>query len=165
MTEQWRPVVGYEGLYEVSSHGRVKRVKASPGTRAGKILRNTITNTGYFTCAMCVNGTRKTFLVHRLVAFAFVDGDTSLTVNHKDGDKTNNVSSNLEWITQSENTKHSFQTGLANTSTQFKPYKIPPSERQSVRDLVASGMSQAAVAKKYDCSTGLIHSICKRRIK
>ena len=163
--ERWLPVKGYEGLYEVSDQGRVKRVAGGQGASAHKILRGWIANTGYRMCALCVNGASRSFLVHRLVAVAFVQGDSSLTVNHKDGDKLNNTPENLEWISQSENTKHSHKNGLANTSGQFKPYKIHPQERQTVRDLVAAGMSKAAVARKYNCSTGLIQGICDGLIK
>ncbi|RJQ33882.1 hypothetical protein C4568_03715 [Candidatus Parcubacteria bacterium] len=100
MIEQWKDVVGYEGLYQVSDIGRVR----------GKNLRKLhLSTTRYPIVDLYKENKRTTKLVHRLVAEAFiplVPGKNN--VNHKDGSRDNNAVSNLEWCTQKENIKHAF---------------------------------------------------------
>lgn len=98
--EQWKDIAGYEGLYKVSSFGRI----------AGKKIRKIhLANMGYFVVDLYKNNRRETLLVHRLIARAFVSGwKEGLDVNHKDGNKENNKIENLEWCTRSENIQHAF---------------------------------------------------------
>lgn len=99
-----REIKGYEGLYAVDADGRVFNL------RTGKEKKPTIGNHGYLAVDLFKNGQRKTLLVHRLVAEAFIPNPhKKRTVNHKDGNKLNNRISNLEWATHSENHKHSFR--------------------------------------------------------
>jgi len=110
MHEEWRPINGFEGLYEISSYGRVKSFKSHP---SGKILKTNLDSNGYPKISLSKNGAKKDALVHRLVAEAYlprVDGKTC--VNHIDGNKANNRLDNLEWCTYSENIKHAIRTGL-----------------------------------------------------
>lgn len=113
--EIWKPVKGYEDFYEVSSQGRIRsldRVTHFKDGRKrkfhGKILEiNTVNNSGYLTVGLHDNGKQKTFLVHRIVAEAFVDNPLSLDeVNHIDQNKCNNRADNLEWCTHEENVNH-----------------------------------------------------------
>lgn len=95
--------------YEVSSDGKVKN------SVSGKILNFEKTRDGYFRVRLYNNtlGFNKKFLVHRLVANAFIDNFENLpVVNHKDGDKSNNDVSNLEWCSVSYNIQHAFRNGL-----------------------------------------------------
>ena len=105
--EIWKDVPSWEGLYEVSNFGRCRSV------RTGKIKPLDVNNYGY-SRLQCYNGKRRQKLfVHRLVAQLFVAGyKDGLVVNHKDGDKSNNVFSNLEWVTRSENDKHAYRMNL-----------------------------------------------------
>lgn len=105
--ESWVAVVGYEGRYEVSSHGNVRSLNYK---RSGlpRLLRAPVGNTGY-PCVNLRDGNRsRTTPVHRLVARAFVAGYAPhLDVNHKDGDKCKNLPHNLEWVTRAQNLSHS----------------------------------------------------------
>lgn len=105
--ERWYPVENYPN-YHVSDEGRVKN------HTTGRILKACPDSYGYPQVILSNRGNKKAHLVHRLVAKAFVDGfDDSLQVNHRDGDKTNNHSYNLEWVTPSENLLHAYANGLA----------------------------------------------------
>ena len=110
MTEEiWKPVVGYEGSYEVSSYGRVRSLDRyvkckSYRLHKGKVLIGSITKYGYVRCNIKVNGVLKGYFVHRLVAEAFIPNPDNLPqINHKDEDKTNNNVDNLEWCTAKYN--------------------------------------------------------------
>ena len=94
----WSDVPDYEDLYEVSNQGEVRRKGKT------KCLKPVITTYGYQQVTLSRNNIRVSRFIHRLVAIAFVDGDTSLSVNHIDGNKQNNCFENLEWITKAENT-------------------------------------------------------------
>ena len=99
MKEVWQPVRGYEGRYEVSDTGQVNGPR---GPR--KLIFHT---NGYVRVGLCLHGTNKWFYIHRLVATHFIPNPNQCPqVNHKDGNKTNNVVSNLEWCTASENGNH-----------------------------------------------------------
>lgn len=98
-SKRWLACPGFEGLYEVSEGGQVRNVVR------GNVLSPYPFSNGYLGVKL---GRKNVKLVHRLVAQAFIAGDTSLQVNHKDGNRTNNVVSNLEWVTASANVKHSY---------------------------------------------------------
>lgn len=104
--ELWKSIPGYEGVYEVSNLGRVRNFKR------GNILKTQINNSGYELVHMNNDGKRKANTVHRLVALSFLPNSDNLPfVNHCDSNKLNNNLSNLEWCTQSQNTKHMFLSG------------------------------------------------------
>ena len=110
MIEEWRPIEGYEGLYEVSSYGRVRSVdryvRCSYGSyrlHKGKVLSPGIRPDGY----LVVSLKYKMFRVHRLVAQAFIPNPDNLPqINHKDEDKSNNRVENLEWCTAKYNNNY-----------------------------------------------------------
>ncbi len=109
MEERWLGVVGYEGLYEVSDLGRVRRVRASMGTRAGKVKKQSHEK-GYAKVNLCRWCRAKTFWVHRLVAKTFLGLPLpGYEVNHKNGLHSDNRVDNLEWVTVAENNLHSYR--------------------------------------------------------
>jgi hypothetical protein len=118
--ELWKLLPDYEDRYAVSNMGRVfgfdKTVKCIAGklrTMHGKMLSLTLNKTGYLRCAIGKNRSFKTRVVHRLVAKTFIPNLLNKPwINHKDGIKTNNVVSNLEWSTPTENNQHAQDTGL-----------------------------------------------------
>ena|SRR5699024_1779494 len=112
--EVWKDVVGYEGYYQVSNFGRVKRVGRSITGKngvtrywKGRILTQTTNPDGYPMCILSKNGKTNLFGVHRLVAIAFIANPDELPVtNHIDEDKKNNHIDNLEWCTVAYNNTH-----------------------------------------------------------
>ena len=113
--EIWKDIEGYEGMYKVSSEGRVKslnRINNAGHKLKGKILK-TPTSSRYLVVVLSKDGKSTTKSVHRLVSDAFVLNHYDLPdVNHIDGVKTNNFSNNLEWCTKSQNTLHAYKSGL-----------------------------------------------------
>lgn len=112
MTEIWKDIVGYEGLYQVPNLGNVKRLKGYKGRGKGYIVEEhliqpSINSRGYQNVILCKNGKTKTFTMHRLVAIAFLDNSEKLPqVNHKDENKLNNCVDNLEWCDSQYNNNY-----------------------------------------------------------
>lgn len=111
--EIWRWVVGYEGLYMASNHGRVMSVPITQERsnrkyhKSGMEVTHHDNGRGYRVLSLYRNGVQDQRTVHRLVAEAFIDNPKNLPeVNHKDGNKANNDVKNLEWVTKSENVQH-----------------------------------------------------------
>ncbi|KRD36826.1 hypothetical protein ASE27_10240 [Oerskovia sp. Root918] len=104
----WRPVVGFEGAYEVSDRGRVRSLDRldSRGNRIrGRVLRAATKRSGHQHLSLCVDGKGITLLVHRMVLEAFVGpAPEGMEACHSDGDPANNALSNLRWDSRSENT-------------------------------------------------------------
>lgn len=113
--EEWRPVPGYEGYYEVSDLGHVRRLKQASGTQTERILK--LLPQGhkgeYQSVVLSRHSQIKSFPVHRLVALAFIGPlPRRHEINHKNGIKTDNRPANLEYVTKSENQLHALRTGL-----------------------------------------------------
>lgn len=119
--EIWKDIPNYEGLYQASNLGRIKSVKRYVNTYNGKakclklinenILKPNHTLNGYLKVSLSKNGKAKTFLVHLLVARTFI-GYSILQIDHIDGNKQNNNISNLEYVTQKENTNRAWNKKL-----------------------------------------------------
>ena len=110
-TEEWRPVVGYEGNYEVSSLGRIRGLIPHTKYAVGRILTPYSGRQGYVSVSLCRDGKRYTVPVHRIVTQAFLGPrPTGYTVNHKNRNKRDNSTRNLEYVTRKENTWHAART-------------------------------------------------------
>lgn len=119
MKEVWKDVIGYEGLYQISNLGRIKRLDKLRIERRRtyvvkeKIMKPNILITGYYYVNLYKNSKPKHKTIHRLVAQAFISNpENKPFINHKDGNKLNNCVYNLEWVTCGENNIHALNTGL-----------------------------------------------------
>lgn len=116
----WKDIKGYEGLYQVSDDGHVRRFYS---TKQPKILKNR-PSANYYIVSLSQKCKKKTVAVHRLVAEAFLEKPEGATeVNHKDSNKLNNNVSNLEWVTQKENFYHAAERESENPFGK-KPRKV-----------------------------------------
>ena len=103
MNEEWRDIKGYEGKYQVSNLGRVKSLNYNH-TKKEEILSNVPDAQGYLKVNLYKNGKKRTFTIHKLVAFHFIDNPSNYKeINHLDENKQNNIVDNLEWCTRKYN--------------------------------------------------------------
>lgn len=108
---QLRQIKGYEGLYAVNRAGRIWAYPKC-SRRKGRWLKSYITIYGYAYVVLCKNGKVRAKSVHRIVATTWLPPSRKPQVNHKNGIKTCNRASNLEWCTAKENKQHAWRTGL-----------------------------------------------------
>ena len=122
----------------------------------GKVLKGEKSKNGYIR-VHCSNGsvvTKK--LVHRMVAEAFIPNpENKPCVNHKNGDKTDNRVSNLEWVTHSENHLHAFDSDIRTT-------KFKVRDRETMLVMRLSGVGAPKIAKQFGCDHKTVYRYCKR---
>ncbi|MGV1049172.1 MAG: NUMOD4 domain-containing protein [Solirubrobacterales bacterium] len=170
--EQWRPANGFVGYYEVSNLGNIRSLDRNVPTTnrwgscwrfcKGQSIRPRVNRWGYEQVSLTITGTKAvTISVHKLVALAFVGPKPSARsmVNHKDGVKTHNQVSNLEWVTQSENTVHAVRSGLIKTGEQSVSTRLSAKQVHDIRSRRASGEYLRAIAADYGMSVSGIHAI------
>jgi len=152
--ERWKPVLGYEFLYDVSSLGRVRSLYGRLPDGAVMKDRDSL---GYRRVSLRRDGKYKDIMVHRLVANAFLGAKENMEVNHIDGDKSNNRLSNLEWTTHVANMEHAIINGLSNTRGESSGNsKLKDIQ---VLEILASRDTIGEIAKKYGMSVNAIGNI------
>lgn len=141
---EWRDVVGYEGIYEVSDAGevRTKEGKKTYTERHGvrnwkqRKLKQKVSKDGNHRVSLWKEGKEKTWLVHRLVAIAYHEEIPGKEyVNHIDGSRFNNYASNLEWCDHKENNNHAFDTGLIKTGRKIVLIHKESKEKHEFRSM------------------------------
>lgn len=131
----------------------------------GKCRKPSICKKGYAHITLSNKGNRVTHLVHRLVAEQYIPNPYNLTqVNHIDGNKLNNKTSNLEWVNASTNIVHSFSTGLSNYSgSKNGRSKLTESDVIQIKQLLSQGIKNKEIADKFSISKSVICDIKHKR--
>ncbi len=168
MKEIWKSVVGYEDFYSVSNLGRVRRDKAGEGLcKAGRMIKYTKSKTNYLRTCLCKYGVQKTVLVASIVADAFIGHKPSgYEINHIDGNKSNNNIKNLEYVTRSENIRHSFDIGIRFVKKGQDNHFAKLSEEQVIlirKSYVPYKNSYSKIGKKFNVSRSCINNIIRRK--
>ena len=163
--EEWKDIFGYEGYYQISNFGRVKRLQRMKNSNWGKGIISHVFpekilcidySIGYSRVKLTKESFKKAYLVHRIVAEHFIDNiEKKLFVNHIDGNKINNNFINLEWVSAKENTEHAYKTGLMG----WRSKKLKIDDVFFIRN---SNEKISVLAKKFNISTRQIFSIRKR---
>ena len=174
--EQFRPIVGYEGLYEVGDLGTVIAcekivpvgITGAVDRRGRKSLKPSVHPHGHFRVWLSKDGKKSGFLVHRLVAAAWIKNPDNLPiVNHIDSTPAHNTVINLEWTTISGNTAHAFgagkitipkQDGEANNHS-----RLTETDIRSMRALFSECGNTAEVSRRFGVSLKASYDICHRR--
>lgn len=169
LSERWLPVVGYEGYYEVSDIGNVRRVLRPDSLgrpRRCGVLRNAL-DRGYHRVSLSKNDKPKGFAVHRLVAAAFLGPPPSPAhvVNHKDGVKANNRPSNLEYLTSAENTRHAVRLGLHAAGDRHGMAKSSETQRDAICREWKQGMSITRLAAVSGLSETRVSRMVRRKVR
>lgn len=145
--EIWKPIPCYEGLYEVSNYGNIRSL-----FRYKKVLKPWDIGTGYLMIYLSKEKTRKAFLVHRLVANAFIPNpEGKPQVNHIDENRANNSADNLEWCTCKENHDHGLHSKRLSIAMRNNPKKSKPVEQCTMQGKVVAVFPSIAEAAR---STG-----------
>lgn len=144
----WKPVPDFDGVYEVSSEGQVRRVAPGHGATPGRLLQPGIGYGGYPVVRLTRDGRSSKRYVHRLVAAAFIGPcPPGHEVNHKDRDRLNPRRENLEYVTHSENAKHAHRNGVIPCRGERKPNcKLSV---EAVADIRASGEGARALGRRF----------------
>ena len=158
MVEEWKPICGFEGLYNISNHGNVYSLVSDKQLKLAKGKR------GYFTIRIYKDRKGHTLAVHRLVALAFMENvENKRCVNHIDGNKRNNTLSNLEWATDSENSRHAYATGLMSDrfGTNNGCAKINDEIALEVKLLMRDGVNCLEISRRLNISHHIVYGIKK----
>jgi hypothetical protein len=173
MVEAWKPIAGYEGLYEVSDQGRVRscdrfvlvrrKHKIHQKPLQGRFLRQTKNNHGYFTVALSRNCQPKTYSVHGLVLTAFVGPKPEgFECCHWNGDPTDNRLENLRWDTPKANGEDRARLGRYRGEKRVNS-RLTEETVIAVRIDLAAGKSQRQIARAFEVSKSCIQAIADGR--
>lgn len=165
--EVWKPIKGFEGLYEISNFGRVKSLARKPGKGINKqhlidtIKKQSQNQYGYRQVGFQIGKKHYCKQVHRLVSEAFIKNPKNKPcVNHKDGNKQNNHITNLEWCTYKENSQHAFRIGICDHRRGESCYNSTLKEYQvrKIKTLYPK-YTYNEIAKIFNVGSGVIWNI------
>lgn len=167
--EQWRQVLGYEGIYEVSNYGNLRSVDRINPTKAGwtrvikgRRLRPFLSQDGRLFIDLCKFNVYERFPVHHLVLSAFIGARPDGFVGcHTDGNCLNNSASNLRWDTQKSNIADTFIHGTHHKGSRHGASKLHESDIAMIRIKYASGSTHKEIASGLGVSRELIGQILR----
>lgn len=158
--ERFKYVRDTKQQYIISNYGRLFSVKKNKI----KELKKRLNNSGYHSNILSINGKQKSYLVHRMVAFCFIENKKLLPqINHKNGIKTDNYYKNLQWCNASGNVRHSFKNKLQipmyGEDSHFS--KLKTKDVLKIKNLIQKNISIKKISKKFNVSYTAIWLIKK----
>lgn len=165
MKEIYKDIIGYEGLYQVSNLGKVKRLNYR-GSEKERSLKNYLSSIGYYKICLSKNGKVTTVNIHRLISQAFIPNPYNKPqVNHINGIKSDNRIENLEWVTCKENIEHAHKIGLINSSKGEDRTFAKLTEKQVLEiRKIGKLKTQVELAKIYNVNQSLISYVLNNKI-
>jgi hypothetical protein len=162
--ETWRAIPGFEGRYEVSSEGRIRRIGKGRGVVPGRVLKTQPLPAGYRLVPLWKDNVQHMQLVHILVAAAFHGPcPAGHEVNHKNLVNNDNRSDNLEYLTRSANLLHRAAAGVGR-GERNGTNKLSEAAVVAIRERHANGEGYKNLGKAYGVSWECIRNIVKRRV-
>lgn len=157
--EEWRPVPGYEGIYEVSSLGRVLSV------RLGRTMTPRKHSGGYRAMMLSRNGVRWQVLLHRLVALTFLGDPPSPEheIAHWNGDKTDNRLCNIRWATHDENMADTIRHGRSNLGKDFWRPRLSVEQVIEIKRSLTEGVPATRIARDQGLNVKTVYNISQRK--
>lgn len=163
MIETWAAIPEYEGIYEASSEGRIRRIcHVHRGRKPPYYLRPLNHPGGYIMVALHKDKIQRTRTIHRLVMLAF-HGPSKLEVNHKNGNKKDNRLENLEYVTPKQNSEHSAANNLCASGTRVHGAKLNPDSVREIRRLFAAGVSYLKIGARFQIHPMGVYQIVQRK--
>lgn len=166
MEEIWKPIVGWEGLYEASTHGRIRSLDRvvhhplGPKRRKGALMKQSTTATGYRFLTIRKDGRGQTLFVHRLVLEAFVGPcPQGMECRHMDGNSSNNRLENLSWGTARENAADRDTHGTTARGERHGQSKLTEGDIHRIRSALNEGQSMRSLAREFGVSLPAIRRI------
>lgn len=159
MKEIWKSIKEFDGFYEISNRGRLKSFKRNKETFLIPHKRKD----GYLMFYLYHNKKQYYRYAHRLVAQCFIEKiEGKETVNHKDGNKQNNISDNLEWLTMGENNYHAGLINLKQIGSNHSNSKLSFSDLKEIRELLKQDcLTNKQIGEQYKVHRSTIYKICK----
>lgn len=157
MREEWKPAYGFDGFYEISNRGQLRRVKPGPRTRPGLLNKPSTDKDGYQKYVLSCDNVRSYRFAHRLAFESFFGAiPEGQQIYHKNGDKRDNRLENLEAVTPSQNTLHGFR--VLGRKPVLNPHqgstngraKLSEAQAREVFKLRSLGWSQQRIADRFD---------------
>ncbi len=154
----WKDIIGYEGLYQVSNTGLVKSLKG----RRERILK--FSSPRGYKCVKLYKDGKVNYLVHRLVAKAFIPNpDNKPDVNHLDGVRSNNNAENLEWCTSSENSLHRCRVLKKCVGENAPRATLTNNVVKEIKSLLEEGLSSKRISELLSINLGKVQAIKEKR--
>jgi hypothetical protein len=171
MREEWKPIPGYEGLYEVSSAGKIRSLPRTVTDKDGKRSRyfsgRTLTPTprgkyGYLVVSLSRENKARSVHVHRIVMLAFVGPlPKGKETRHKDGNKLNNARDNLKYSTHKKNCEDRIKHGVQIMGSTHPEAKLTEDQVRKIKKKLSNGVSTRALAKTFQVAQCTIMDIKK----
>lgn len=173
MIEKWKDIPGYEGLYQVSNLGRVKSLERMVTYSDGRrykykeiIRKHLSTKQGYLSVSLSKDDKDVRFLVHRLIGICFIENpDNKPFLNHKNGIKSDNSLTNLEWVSAKENVNHAYENKLMNpVYGERSPFaKLNEDEVIAIRRMHKEGVSIKEISERLKIGSRNVYHICSNQ--